>query len=63
MTNHANPEILEINRFELMYVLCKLVFLLRSARNQANHVACTSQIQLSRLDTGTLLDASVVQQP
>ena len=63
MTNHANLESQEINRFELMYVLCKLVFLLRSARNQASHVACTSQILLSRLDAGTLLDASVVKQP
>ena len=63
MMNHANLESQEINRFGLMYVLCKLVFLLLSARNQVNYVAFTSQIQLSRLDTGTLLDASVVQQP
>ena len=57
MTSHENPESQESNRCELMYILCLLISLLQSARNQPSHVACTFETQLSWLDTVTPLDA------
>ena len=63
MTNHANPESQESNRHELMYVLCKRIFILQSARSHLSHIACTSGILVELARYGYTLDALVVKQP
>ena len=54
MTNRENTQNQENNRCELMCVLCILTFLFQSTRNQPGHVECTSEIQSSWQDMGTL---------
>ena len=55
------PESQESNCCELMYVLCLLIFFLRSSQNQPSRVACTLETQVSWLETGTHLDASAAK--